>query len=188
MSHTEKTGTGWSFTSVGWRVETRWVCGWKIEVFKHVWADTLSSPVDQVASTLHWFVSVRCRHQLLVRGQPPSGTEHTTTCWADVKNPPVALSLSLSLSLSLCAAGITVCTSTHGHVKRRKTLADHVLRSMPSSCPTGWKGQLRERQAEVVKAPGWSFTSRMQSPCWVVFLVRWPDEETDTTITWSWYH
>lgn len=42
--------------------------------------------------------------------QPPAGSVHTATCWADVRNPPVAL----------CAAEITLCTSTHGHVKEKK--------------------------------------------------------------------
>lgn len=132
MRHTEISGTDWSITSVGWRVELCCVCGWKTgEIFEHVWAHrVLSSRPGRrhITPVLLCALSPPATGQ--GTAQPPTGTR-TATCWADVRNPPAAL----------CAAGITLCTSTHGHVKKNKTLADHVPCSMPSSCPTGWKGQ-----------------------------------------------
>lgn len=114
--------------------------------------------------------------------QPPAGTKHTATCWADVRKPPGG---------SLCCWNNTLHINTwpcgEGGKKNKKTLGDHVLRSMPKSRPTEWKGQLRDKEAEEVKALGcsykcWSFSSRLSSFCWIVLLVKWPNEDTDTTI------
>lgn len=136
-----------------------WACRWK--VFKHVWADTVSSPADQVANTLYWCVSVHYHHSVPYSvkrtAQPPTGTKHIATCWADVRKPPGG---------SLCCWNNTLHINTWPCGEDKKKNCDHVLRSMPMSRPTEWKGQLGDKEAEEVKAPTfffflkcWSFSS-----------------------------
>ncbi len=138
MSHREKSGTDCGFTSAQCRVIAALclnekhlnMCGptpCPLQLTRSP-AHCNASPLYTV-TTSYW------------SAKPPAGTEHTATCWADVRSSPAAL----------CAAAITLHTSTHGHVKKKKkTLVDHVLCSMLSSCFAGWEGQLRERQAEDV--------------------------------------
>lgn len=121
--------------------------------------------------------------------QPPAGSVHTATCWADVRNPPVAL----------CAAEITLCTSTHGHVKEKKKHSPITfqcfLKNDSESAFTPichqWKFNFTHLQlglnvkielANIKTFKGFPFFYQCIP---LNAVLRWSDDDTDTAIMWS---
>ena len=126
MSHTEIWGTGYSFTCPEWRAVSGDVC---------IWTRVGRDPTfDQFSSAFHWVSSERCHHRLPV--SPAS-------CWlrrhgnmlSRCEKPACGWNNTLHINTQPCGE----------EEKKTKTLSDHVLRSMPSSCLTGWRGQPKRK-------------------------------------------
>lgn len=86
MNQVEISGTNCIFASAGWRVQP---CEHVDEKYLNMCGPTLS-PLQLTRSPTHCTGASLCTITTLclTLSEPPTGTKHIATCWADVRKPP----------------------------------------------------------------------------------------------------